>query len=241
MRSGLIVLLLVSAPTSAQALDTWETWDPGGVGIDMGFTGGFALGGRDKAPSVETSAGTWVYGYLGLETISVYGWVEVYGYGDSAELGGGWGLYGTPIDTNHFDMDVGFLFSAYHGSIAPTPWIELNLDVKPDMELFGVFARAELYPSITPVGPTPEIAVDLALTAGTYLSVGTGQVLLGWRGAAGLYADGGFGHAAVLGWNPGLADWGELVTEVEVAVPTDAESPVEVSAFLQLSIWFGGE
>ena len=94
------------------------------------------------------------------------------------------------MDTNVFDLDVGFQLATYDGSVAPTPWVELSVDFKPDMELVGVFVRAEL-------------------------------------------------HAVVAGWNPGIADWGELVTEVEVGLPADGE-PVAVSTFLQLSIWFGG-
>ena len=239
MRSRLLPLLLLLAPTSAQAFDTWETWDPLAVGVDMALAGGLAIGGPGSAPAVETSAGSWVYAYLGLQGFSVYGWVEAYGSGDSAELGGGWGIYATPVDTDVFDVDVGFQIATYAATVAPSPWVELNVDFKPDMERAGLFARAELYPWIAPAGPKAEVAADLALTAGGYLVIDDDQILLGWRGSAGLYADGGFGHALVLGWNPGIADWGELLTEVEVGLPAAGE-PVAVSTFLQLSIWFGG-
>ncbi len=242
MRPSLFALLItILLPSAAQALDTWETFDPMWVGIDMGLGGGLAVGRPSASLDVETSAGTWIYGYLGLPGFSAYGWVEAYTDGDSSELGGGFGLFGTPIDTAAFDLDLGFELATFDGSVAPSPWVELNLDFKPDMELAGLFARANLAPWISPAGPKPDVSVDLNLTAGAYLSIDDDQLLLAWRLSAGLYADGERSHAVAAGWNAGIADWGELLTEVELGLPVAKGEPVAASAFLQLSIWFDQE
>ncbi len=234
------VLALALAPIPAQALDTWETYDPRSGGVDVGLGGGLALGSADVGPAIESSAGGWVVGYVGLEPFTVYGWTEMTGYGDATELGGGAGLFGNPVDTGAFDLDLGFQLYLFDGSFAPYPWVEFNLDFKPDMELAGLFVRAELAPWITPGAP-PELAMELYLVAGGYIAIDDDQLLLGSRGLADLSAEPSLAHALVAGWNPGIGDWGELVTEVEVGLPEAKGEPVAVSASLQLSVWFGGE
>lgn len=241
LRLPLLLLLVLSAPSTAVALDTYETWDPRSVGIDMALGGGLLIGQPDAAPTVETTADSWIWGYLGLGVISIYGWVEGYTYGDAVELGTGFGLYATPIDTDGFDLDVGFHLAGYDGSFAPAPWVEFNLDFKPDMELAGLFARVHLDPWISAGDQGPELFAELLLLAAGYVTIDDDQLFLGWRGKAELYDEKAFSNAAVVGWNPGLADWGELVTEVEVGLPTAKGDAFEVTAFVQLSVWFGGE
>lgn len=55
------------------------------------------------------------------------------------------GIFGTPIDTAHFDLDIGLDLSFGTAGFQLTPFLEMNLDLKPNLGLWGIYIRIEEY------------------------------------------------------------------------------------------------
>lgn len=137
-------LLLTFAAPAARAADTLE---PFGIGAtDVEFYAGYDGFGlrrlRDQAVFGEL-----VLGYGLLERLSAIAGTLLQGNGLLAEGSGNLyiGIYGTPLDTRHVDLDL-ILTVQGGGSgfrqFRVSPAFELNLDRHPDMRSYGLYLRA---------------------------------------------------------------------------------------------------
>ncbi len=142
--------LLIGAPlvspmlwaSPAVAADTVETFDPGLSNVEL--YAGFAGMGRSRAEQVAsagTCAGFGVTPGLSLYLAPSFA-ADGYLVGARAELA--LGGFGTPVDTSHFDVDVGLGVAHGGGALAGSHWFELNLDLEPDLALAGVYLRGGL-------------------------------------------------------------------------------------------------
>jgi hypothetical protein len=147
------------------------------------------------------------------------------------------GVFGTPVDSDHVDLDLFLDFSAGGTDqvFQIRPALELNLDEDPEMQSFGFYLRApfpiygrKVSSPLHPKGDEVETTFHLETTAGAYLTVAEGHQLL-------LEYDMGFhpkpatGERQVdvggiaLGYNVGLTDEIELIHQVYTDVPQDDE------------------
>jgi hypothetical protein len=162
----------------------------------------------------------------------------------------GFSVFGTPVDTDHFDLDAGMHVTVGGlggGTAGPaghsqaeftfTPFVELNLDSDPDMNGYGVFLDvAETLGGrdesrFTPLG---EELRDFTLTPGTALLLAgywrpaeKHELLLGYDMAFEYQALPGekkidIGGIA-LGYNVTLSDAVELITQVNFDLPQTGE------------------
>jgi hypothetical protein len=172
----LIVGIWMSLPVhSARAADTVETWDVGATDVDfyLGFDG---IG---RARYERSVYGDMMLGYGLVDRLSAYvgttlSGIELFSDG-SADLYVG--IFGTPLDTDHFDLDFfldvgagGPEFSAF----TVTPAIEVNVDIEPDRALLGMYGcvGVPLFGRPTEDDPTEHVFVaDVVTTVGTYLTI----------------------------------------------------------------------
>jgi hypothetical protein len=151
-RKTLIRIFLVSAvlhafsPDALYAADTIEVFNPGGF-TDFEFYlsyGGIGLPKEERAATPEWLAGASLTDSLSTYIAGSYSFSEA--FFALGQVGVNLGVFGTPIDTDHFDLDlmfdVGFL-GATTSSFIFTPGIELNYDTSPDMDGFGLYLRLE--------------------------------------------------------------------------------------------------
>lgn len=237
--SNLIVFIAVSAfsiliTQNLSAADTTETYDVGAtdaefyVGLD-----GIGHGKYNKTIYSDTILGYGLTSKLSFHLGSTLSANEYFGDGN-ADLHTG--LYGTPVDTDHFDMDL-FLEIALEGmsDFQVIPSLELNYDYKPDVALWGLYLRAgtPLYgresEDSTPENPKHEIATTIETTLGTYLTLNENHQLL-------LEYDMTFLPSPVedeqsvsvgglaLGYNVIVHDAIELINQVYVDIPQDEEN-----------------
>lgn len=231
-------VMAISLPLSAA--DTTETFDVGATDFELylGFDG-IGLEKYQRSLSGEAVMGFgFTEGFSGL--VSVAGSSNEY-FGD----GGGeisFGIFGTPLDTDHVDLDL-FLsagFSADEFGLAPG--LELNFDYAPDLAAWGVYLRVEeaLAGRDESVEDDPATAgVDesvtdfafapvTAITLGAYWTVADGhQLLVEYdMSIANNPADGedalDIGGVA-LGYNVALSDCVEMINQVYLDIPGDGE------------------
>ncbi|MBW2524604.1 MAG: hypothetical protein JRI23_10530 [Deltaproteobacteria bacterium] len=231
---------LLTAATAADAADTTETFDEGAADIEV-YTGVDGLG---LGQGAATFAGETVLGYGIVKRISAYARAAA-SANDLLEDGDGeaaLGLFGTPVETDHFDIDLGVDVGWNPGSALITPGVELNLDAEPDLALAGVYLRGEEAlvtrkeaaaepPDGSPPGGEAETGTDetvlaptTVLTLGTYWTMAEGHQLL-------LEADAGVAHrpaedeetfdfgGVALGYNFEVHESVELISQVFLDVP----------------------
>lgn len=133
---ALAVLAVLAPPAPARAADTVETWGLGASDVELYFG---TDGVRGDEPAVH---GELTLGYGLVERLSAYLGVTMAG---DETLGTGshelyFGLFGTPIDTDHFDADL-FLNLQQADGLQVEPAVEFNLDVEPDLAAWGVYLR----------------------------------------------------------------------------------------------------
>ena len=234
MKKLLAASLLAAAfllPVQAFAGDTYETIDKDTIEILPSFT---LDGLGDGNPSVYTSLGV-VYGVFdGLNIGATIGFGSDEGMaGGSADLG--INILWTPLDTDHFDLDVmaDFEFNTADGYTI-TPGIELNYDLNPDLSLWGLYLRFGLpiHGEFTPghivedednVQATSDL--DISLTLGTYFTIADiHQILLegGFEvnNLAQKLGDTGISSPFVsVGYNVYITDTFEFTTELAFNIP----------------------
>jgi hypothetical protein len=221
----LFIALLTSG--LAHAADTVEVWEFGAVDAEMylGFDG---FGGplRDGETFSETVLGV---GLLPrLSGFVALGFAASAGLDESAhELA--MGLFGTPVDTPHTDLDLFFTVrSAAGGGFALVPALEWNLDAAPELAAWGLFLRAGMPVERVTTETEVRAAVAGELTAGAYWTLRPGHQLVAEADARVPFTspagDGGvdFGGLA-LGYNVLLTDRFELLTQAFVDVPQGSE------------------
>ena len=217
--------LLTILATPALPADTLETWDQGAGNFELYS----ALDGIGKTVADQAVAGAMVMGWGVANRFSAYlaTFMSADGYLTGAETQLNLGVFGTPVDTDHFDVDL-LLDMRVGGDemneAVVMPAVELNLDRAPDLSAYGLYFRgsAEIAGRETELGQ-PERHVDLGLTLGTYVTLSSRhQLLLQYE--ATVHDNPGpetrkFEHGAVaLGYNALLGDNLELITETRVGI-----------------------
>ena len=219
-----ICLLTILTPPS-HAADTLATWDTGAGNFEPYP----AVDGVGETVADQAVAGAMVMGWGVAHRFSAYlaTFMSADGYLTGAETQLNLGAFGTPIDTDHFDVDL-LLDMRVGGDgmneAVVMPAVELNLDRAPDLAAYGLYFRgsAEIAGRETELGQ-PERHVDLGLTLGTYFTLSQRHQLLLQYDAT-VHDNPGpetrkFEHGAVaLGYNALLGDNLELITETKVGI-----------------------
>jgi len=138
---ALCVAAFALTAATGRAADTTEAFDVGATDFEayLGFDG-IGLDKYQKTISANALLGVgFVEGFSGY-LASGAEFNEVFAAGE------GWvsfGIFGTPIDTDHFDLDL--FLSAEHapGYAALVPAVEINLDALPDLAGYGLYLRVE--------------------------------------------------------------------------------------------------
>ncbi len=250
---ALAISALMFCPLQAYAGDTIEALDEGTFEVDPTFTLGNL---HDGKPNVSTGISV---GYGVLENYTIYAGVS---YGSEDGLAGGTVGFNiesvwTAVDTDHFDMDfvADFDFDISEG-YSLTPSFEFNYDLRPDQELWGIYARVGL--PIYGMYDANEIMqgssnsdaakadLSLDLTFGTYFSFG--EIFQ-------LFIEGGFAYENLaealgerelvdpfisLGFNAQVTPNFELVTELQFMLPPDPDDDeYEFSGAISIGGVFG--
>ena len=230
----------LSIAHAAKAADTCETFDLGATDFEfyLGYDG-IALEKYEGVVSGEV-----VLGYGFMDGFS--GYLAAAGaaneYFTKGSSGLAFGIFGTVVDTDHFDLDL-FL----HGGFAAdefglTPALELNFDLEPDLALWGMYLRVEQAlagrdesteddPATADVDESSAryvFASSTGLTVGSYYTVAENHQLL-------LEYDMSFAHnptagedtmeigGVALGYNVMLTDSIEMINQVTFDIPRSGE------------------
>ena len=230
--------LILFTGRPAPAADTVETWDIGATDLDLyvGFDG-IGLQKYEK-----TIYGDIMLGYGLIDRFSAYLGAALQGNEFFADGRAGiyLGIFGTPVETKHFDFDLFLDFAAGGRGMRDfqvAPALELNFDIDPDMRSWGLYLRAAF-----PVGgseasaPGGEGSVDcetvfhIEPVIGMYYTIAEKhQILLEFDFAVHPLAGGDERTAEVggfaLGYNVTLCDAIEMINEVYVDIPQGREKP----------------
>jgi hypothetical protein len=229
---------------AARAADTTETYGVGASDFEL-YVGYDGAGLERYEGTISAEA---LVGFGFTERFS--GYVSAFAEGNerfaAGEGGAGFGIFGTPIDSDHFDLDLLLGAGFGDGSMFAAPALELNLDARPDLALCGLYVRAEedlegRDDSVADDPATPDVdeakeryafAPTTALAFGGYLTLGERhQLLLEYdmalhhgnadapEGGSELLERGG----VALGYNARLTDAIELISQISVDVPNGGE------------------
>ena len=173
----LLAALLLAGP--GHAADTIETFDVGATDLEF-YVGLDGLGprGQDRTLSTEVVAGFGIVDGLSLYLATA---LEANHRFVDGSAGLGVGLFGTPLDTDHFDIDLVLDVGAAgprFSELSVAPMAEFNMDLDPDMGSWGVFVRAgvEIAGRAGEEEAPPGVAV--VINPGTYLTLGDRHQLL---------------------------------------------------------------
>ncbi len=240
-----VALVCVAFAAQANAADTVETWDVGATDVDF-YLGMDGIG-LDEAGD-RAVYGDIMLGYGLIERFSAYFGTTLQGDGALANATASlyFGCFGTPIETDHFDLDL-FLDISAEGpgfeQLQFTPSLELNWDDDPDMQTAGLYMRLgmpiygrEVASPSLPAEPEHETAVHLEGTLGMYVTLSDSEQLL-FEFLAAAHPQPGpeeepyDGLGAAIGYNVLLTDSIELITEVSTALPY-GDTPFSVGAMV---------
>lgn len=228
-----IGVIVLGFAVDSIAADTIETFDQGAFDTEFYLgAGGFALDRAEQTVGANTVLG---YGLLnGLSGYLAFG-VETNTWLAEGHSGAAFGLFGTVLDTDHFDADLYGDIAAdgeAMSEIAATPGLELNFDLRPDQALWGLYARVEASftgeEKETKPGEEPEYQTNTTtnFTLGSYVTIAERHQILAeyFRTSVEDPANGKFrfeDHQIGLGYNVVLSDRFELVTELSGHPPHD--------------------
>ncbi len=258
----LFSLLLLCA--DAHAANTRETWSDGAFQFEhyIHFDG-IGLGKHEK-----TIGSDMVFGYGLMEKFSGFAVFsgsadEYFGDGSAAMT---IGIAGNPVNTDHVDLDLVLTGSMSAGAYNITPGLELNFDLKPNLELWGVYliieevltgTNTEKGLDCTATRNAQTNATDVACTQsetvqpvfspktnfliGTYWTVAKGhQLLVDFKSTIHNNPQSGantFEIGAVsLGYNVMVADTVELINGISVDIPQSGE---KVNLGISIGFQFG--
>lgn len=238
---SLLLLLLAASPSFA--LDTTEPYELGASDFEF-YLGAEGLGLR----KYETALHADFFAAYGLtKRLSGYFGVDIQanehlGAGEAAL---GFGIFGTPLDTEHVDLDL-LLDASIAGagltSFALTPGFELNFDLQPDLALWGVYLRSGFAlsardESVSDDAATPTVneekrkytpTLDIRTALGTYWTVKAGhQLFLQTDATVHLNKDRALrrfelGNLA-LGYNVEIHEAIELINQISLDIPQGKE------------------
>ena len=228
--AGLGLLLVGTAPP-ALALDTTEPFDLGvsNAEVYLGY-GGLGVGPADRELSSEM-----VLGYGLTPGFSAY--LATCTAVAEQNLRGGTdlclGLFGTAVDTDHFDLDLMLDLEASGegmNALGLAPGIELNYDRDPDMASWGLFLRT----GVAAYGQDAELetadvrrVVDLGVHPGAYYRLNERhELLVEFDVALGLGRDrdpADDTRGVAFGLNSMITPEIELITQLHRGLPQDGE------------------
>lgn len=191
-------------------------------------------GGLGRYRLDRSASALWLGGYGIVPALSVYVGAQLEPAAFDLQ-GGLWlGVFGTPVDTRHFDLDLGVdVGGPGPTQLQITPSLELNFDAEDDLAGWGVYARVEL--PIYDLGPQRggvhparwAPVMDLDLTVGTYIALAPGHQLL-LEHALSIPAGSVPLSGLALGYNVVVSEAFELLTEVSLALPQGPDEPAGV-------------
>jgi hypothetical protein len=167
-----LVPCLATTAGRAEAADTVETWPEAehDVEIYAGFQGlGLCRHERGLVADVLLGHGL-AHRFSGYLTASM----AMNDRLDDGFAGMSLGVFGTPLDTDHVDLDLLMDLAAsgeQGGLVAMMPGLELNLDLRPDLALAGAYLRAGL-PLATRLGGRADPILCVLTTLGAYVTLG---------------------------------------------------------------------
>ncbi len=219
--TGISILIAMGGALTTQAADTVETWDVGATNVDV-YMGSENLGHTRQEGVIF---GDILLGYGLAERFSAYIGTTLQadrtlGQSDHQHY---LGLFGTPLDSDHVDLDLFLDFTGSNSGLTITPVFELNLDRDPDMSSYGIYLRTGMVFSHIPVDPevadsADEVGTVVELNPGVYWSLAPGsQVFLEYNtgylpSPAADQDNWTVGHMH-LGFNQLLTESIELITE----------------------------
>ena len=226
--AGLVVMLLVSP---AAALDTVEPYDPGAT--DAEYYAGF--GGIGKAAGDRELSNELVLGYGLMQGFAAYlgTCVAVDQQRFQGESSLCFGLIGTPVETDHVDVDLFLDVGAAGdglGTLSLTPMAEINYDADPDMGTWGLYLRGgwSAYGEAAAVESVGQNRlVDFGVNPGAYYRITPRHELLIEYDRTIPVGNGRDGENPTQGWALGLnteiAGALEVITQLHRDVPAAGE------------------
>lgn len=217
---------------AARAADTVEPFDVGATDFEL-YTGMEGLG---RGKYEKTVYGDVLLGYGLLPRLSAYAGMTLHANEYFADGAADFaiGMYGTVVDTHHFDLELFLDFAGGGDAFSVTPSFEMNVDADPEMQGFGVYVRGgvPMYGRDSAAEdasePTYELATQVDGTVGTYLTLnGIHQLLLEYDMVFRPDAMDDEHSAEVggiaLGYNVLLTDSFELINQVVWDIPQENE------------------
>ncbi len=230
-----LLALLVGRPTLTWAADTVETVDAGAT--DVNIHAGFDGIGQESAN--RTTHMNITLGYGIVDRFSAYLGTTLQGNGVFCDGQAGIyiGVLGTPVDTDHFDLDL-FLETSVGGpgmsEFQLSPSLELNFDLEQEMKSWGLYLRVSMPIYSRAIGSHVPDATEhirtfsVSLNPGMYLTIADRhKILLEYDMAFHRWAPNKYyvdvGGVA-LGYNVEITKRIELIHQVYVDIPQQDES-----------------
>lgn len=182
---GLFVLLPLLGASSARAADTVETWDVGATDLDF-YLGYDGIGAGNSERRVYSDI---MLGYGIIDRLSAYLGTTLQGNGlfDDGQANIYLGIFGTPLETAHFDIDLFLDFSVGGAGLSEfqaAPAVEFNFDHDPQMRSWGAYLRVSMpvqarsIASDTSNATEPDLAFSVLVNPGMYLTIAERHQLL---------------------------------------------------------------
>lgn len=212
------------------AADTVETFDSGASNFEfyLGY-GGIGLDKNQGAFSAEAVAGFGITERFSA-LISLSGEANEYFANGSGNAG--FGIFGTVVDTDFFDLDLMFNSGIGFNYFGLAPGIEVNIDFKPDLALAGIYFRAEQLfegrDESTENNEKYAFAAQTGITAGFYYSINEShQILLEYDMSFPNNPEKGESKHEIggiaLGYNAMITENIELISQIYYDIPQNDE------------------
>ena len=221
-----ISLLLLAGPV--RAADTTEPFDLGFSDVDFYLSGeGFGLEEDERSHGAELMLGyglaSRLSGHLGVAMNS-----DSHLLSASTELS--FGLYGTVLDGENFDLDLFLAFGASGeglDEVSVSPAFELNWDAEPELDFWGLYTRGGMTMTGHEGDSGPERYGEYDLTLGCYWTLRPGQQLLLEYDGASIEAESGdrewIGGALTLGYNRSMNETMEMISSLVFDIGDDEQ------------------
>ena len=170
--ASIVVVLLIAS--SGWGADTVEAFDTGLSDFEV-YTSDNGISSDEPTTALEACLGYGATPALSLFLALSFEADRFLASTIAFELG----ALGTPLDTNHLDLDLMFAAGTDGNAMGYSPGLELNLDLEPDLAVAGLYLRGgvDLFAAETATGNR---VVSLAGhgTAGGYVTLGRHQLLV---------------------------------------------------------------
>lgn len=212
-----LICLFVISPVSVYGADTVETWDTGATDIELYYD----LSKFDGKNSLSNSSSNFLIGYGLIDNLSGYLSHSISSFYTETSVSNtlNFGIFGTPVKKGSFQMD---LFLDFESSGTLTPAFELNYNLNPDMSGRGFYLRGYI-----PVNSANEYKFINSIL-GFYCTFSAAhqfllEINVDYNDK--LEEDKFNANTISLGYNIGLVENFELITQLTLNVPKDDESP----------------